>query len=229
MAKNKTRFIAIEGCDGTGKKTQLDLLAKYFRDKLGKAVLELDFPRYSEVSSRYVQRYLNGEYGHDVAPDLASMLYAFDRWQAKPIVDKFVKDHPDGLIITNRYTTSNLAHQGGKIADSEARRRFYDEMIDLEFNQFGILRPDVNFVMLMPEDAAQLNVDKKATRTYTNKKRDILEADLNHLRNATAAYREICQLFPTDFTQINCWDAESQTMLPIDAIHQILIKSLRLS
>jgi dTMP kinase len=226
MAKNLTRFIAIEGSDGTGKKTQLDLLVKYVRENLKKPVLELDFPRYGEASARYVERYLNGDYGQDVAADLASMLYAFDRWRAKSDVDKFVKDNPDGWIITNRYVASNLAHQGGKIADTAARKRFYDEQMDLEFNQFGILRPDINFVMLLPEEAAQQNVDKKAARAYTKKKRDLHEADLNHLRHATAAYREICQLFPQEFTEVDCWDAKNQKMLSIDQIHQILIKSL---
>ena len=85
MKKDSHRFIVIEGIDGTGKKTQFDLLVKFFRDDLKKSVLELDFPRYGEVSARYIERYLNGEYGQNVAPDLASMLYAFDRWQAKPL------------------------------------------------------------------------------------------------------------------------------------------------
>jgi dTMP kinase len=220
------RFIAIEGSDGTGKKTQFDLLVEYARNTLKKSVLELDFPRYGEASARYVERYLNGEYGQDVAPDLAAMLYAFDRWQAKPDVDKFIADNPDGWIITNRYVASNLAHQGGKIANKATRQRFYNEIMDLEFNQFGILRPNINFVLTLPEEIAQRNVDKKATRTYTDKKRDIHEADLNHLSNATAAYREICELYPSDFIAIDCWDAKRQAMLPINEIHKRIIGNL---
>jgi dTMP kinase len=220
------RFIAIEGSDGTGKKTQLDLLVRYVREVLGKVVLELDFPRYDKPSARYVQRYLNGEYGSSVAPDLASMLYAFDRWQAKPDIDAFTAAHPDGYIISNRYMASNLAHQGGKIADPAKRREFYDDQMDLEFNQFGILRPNLSFVLLLPEDIAQQNVDKKAARSYTAKKRDLHEADLNHLRNATVAYREICELFPDEFTAINCWDADGQAMFAIEHIQKELVKRL---
>lgn len=221
-----TKFIDIEGIDGTGKKTQQDLLVTYIREQLHAPVLELDFPQYGKPSARYVERYLNGEYGTDVHPDLASMLYAFDRWQAAPRVNEFITDNPDGYIIANRYVVSNLAHQGGKITDTNARRIFYEEMMDLEFNQFKIPRPDVNFVMILPETAAQANVDKKAQRSYTDKKRDIHEADLDHLRNASAAYREICGLYSDSMTPIDCWDADAQQILPIETIHQKLIAAI---
>ncbi|MCL2451384.1 hypothetical protein FWD20_00645 [Candidatus Saccharibacteria bacterium] len=213
-----TRFIVIEGIDGTGKKTQFDLLVKYIRDKLKKPVLELDFPRYGEASARYVERYLNGEYGSDVAPDLASMLYAFDRWQAKPEIDAFVASHMDGYIVANRYVASNLAHQGGKIADAAKRHQFYEEQMDLEFNQFGILHPDRNFVLLLPEVIAQSNVDKKAARSYTAKTRDLHEQDTDHLKNAAAAYRELLKFYPDNFVAIDCWDAAAEKMRSIDDI-----------
>jgi dTMP kinase len=226
MSTKKSRFIAIEGVDGTGKKTQFDLLTKYIRDELKKPVLELDFPRYGEVSARYIERYLNGEYGRDVPPDLAAMLYAFDRWQAKPVVEKFRAEHPDGWIIANRYVASNLAHQGGKIADAKLRRQFYEEQIDLEFNQFAISRPDFSFVMLLPENIAQSNVDKKSTRSYTTKKRDIHEDDVNHLANATRSYRELCKLFPDKFIGVDCWNSRTDTMKSVDEIHGILTQKI---
>jgi len=226
MTNKKVRFIAIEGIDGTGKKTQFDLLVKYVRHNLGKSVLELDFPRYGKASAMYVARYLNGAYGKDVAPDLASILFAFDRWQAKPEIDRFIAAHPDGWIISNRYVASNLAHQGGKIADQTARQKFYVEDMDLEFKQFGILKPDINFVLLLPEAAAQENVDKKAARNYTDKKRDIHEADRNHLHNAAAAFRELCEMYPKNFIGIDCWNSTTEKMLPIEQIHQKIVRLL---
>lgn len=223
------RFIAIEGVDGTGKKTQLDVLVDFIKHKLKKPVLELDFPRYGHPSARYIERYLRGEYGTVVAPDLASFLYAFDRWSAKPEVEAFIDKHSDGFIVSNRYAVSNLAHQGGKIADRDARRRFYEEQIDLEFNKFEIPKPDINIVLLLRESAAQANVDKKSARSYTNKKRDLHEADLDHLKNAAAAYHELCQLYPADFQAVDCWDAQRESMKTIDQIAltiQNLIKNL---
>ncbi|MCL2038172.1 hypothetical protein FWG95_04215 [Candidatus Saccharibacteria bacterium] len=194
------------------------MLVEYVRDELKRPVLELDFPRYGKPSAMYVERYLNGEYGENVAADLASMLYAFDRWQAKPDIDQFIAEHPDGWIISNRYVASNLAHQGGKIAGKEQRKKFYEEQMDLEFNQFGIPRPDLNFVMLLPETAAQENVDKKTARSYTDKKRDIHEADCDHLRQAAVAFRELCQIYPENFTSIDCWDPQAKKMLSAEDI-----------
>ena len=214
-----TKFITIEGVDGTGKSTQSVILVEYLRDKLGKKVLELDFPRYDKPSARYAQRYLNGEYGSEVAPDLAAMLYAFDRWQAKPEIDKFTAENPDGLIVSNRYVMSNLAHQGGKISDTKKRHEFYNEQMDLEFEQFQIPRPDINFILLLPSDAAQTNVDKKSERNYTDKKRDLHESDLNHLNNATSAFHELVKLYPDNFIAIDCWDSDKDQMKTIDEIH----------
>jgi dTMP kinase len=221
-----TRFIVIEGIDGTGKKTQFDLLVKYIRDNLKKPVLELDFPRYGKPSAMYVERYLNGEYGTNAAPDLASMLYAFDRWQAKPDIVHFTDEHPDGYIVSNRYVSSNLAHQGGKIVNPDKRQKFYDEQMDLEFNQFGIPRPDLNFVLLLPEAVAQKNVDGKAARSYTTEKRDLHEKDSNHLRNAATAYRELINLYPDNFVAIDCWDVEREQMRTIDEIQQTILGQL---
>jgi dTMP kinase len=222
-----TRFIAIEGIDGTGKTTQFDLLTKHIRDNLKKPVLELDFPRYGKPSARYVGRYLNGEYGRDIAPDLAAMLYAFDRWQAKPEIDAFVTANPDGYIISNRYVASNLAHQGGKIAEQAARHQFYDEQMDLEFNQFGIMRPDLSFVLLLPEKTAQENVDKKAARAYTAKKRDLHEDDDKHLQNAASAYHELVELYPREFVAIDCWDAGKGKMKSVEEIQKMIERKLR--
>ncbi len=219
-----TKFIVIEGIDGTGKKTQYDLLIKYIKNALNKPVLELVFPQYGKQSATYVERYLNGTYGSNVHPDLASMLYAFDRWQSKEKVDEFSSKNPDGYIIANRYIVSTLAHQGGKITTSDERKRFYNEQLDLEFNQFGIKKPDMNYVMLLPEEIAQKNVDNKQKREYTDKKRDIHEADLDHLKNAANAYREVCQLYPQFTTTVDCWDINTKSMRSIEDIHQQLVK-----
>ena len=223
-----TKFIAIEGIDGTGKNTQSTALVEYLRNKLGKKVLELDFPRYDKSSARYVSRYLNGEYGPEVAPDLAAILYAFDRWQAKPEIDKFIAKNPDGFIVSNRYVMSNLAHQGGKISDSKKRHEFYDEKMNLEFEQFQIPRPDINFVLLLPSTAAQANIDKKSKRNYTNKKRDLHESDLKHLNNTASAYRELVKLYPDNFIAINCWDSGKDQMRTIDEIHTNICDLLKI-
>lgn len=210
------QFIAIEGGDGSGKGTQARLLIDWLRSQ-GRDVLELDFPQYSQPSALYVERYLNGEYGaaNDVPADLASLAYALDRYSTKARVNKFLAK-PDGIVIANRYVASNMAHQGTKFDDETRRKQFYDEILHLEYEILGIAKPDLNIVLLVPADVSQANVDKKAARSYTTKKRDIHEADAAHLEKAKWNYEEICELYPEEFTAIECMNGAQ--MRSIDEI-----------
>jgi Thymidylate kinase len=220
-------FIAIEGSDGSGKGTQTQLLVDYVQNKLKKPVLKLSFPRYDQPSAAYVARYLNGEYG-ELSPEPASFLYAFDRFMARKEIDEFLEKNPDGVVISDRYMASNLGHQGGKITNKTARYKFYKEIRDLEFNQFQIARPDINIVLTVPADVAQTNVDKKAARNYTDKKRDLHEGDKNHLLNATACFKELCEIYPDEFTEINCYDHDKKSMLSIEQIQELILDILPL-
>lgn len=210
------RFIAIEGGDGSGKGTQTRLLVDWLRGQ-GKEVLELDFPQYGQPSALYATRYLNGEYGgaNDVPADLASLAYAIDRFSTKQKVGDFLQN-PDGIVIANRYVASNMAHQGTKFDDLTRRQQFYDEIMHLEYEILGIARPDINIVLLVPSAISQANVDKKDTRSYTDKKRDVHEADADHLEKAKRNYEELCQLYPDEFTPIECM--VGNMLRPIDDI-----------
>lgn len=198
------RFIAIEGGDGSGKATQSKLLASYLREQ-GSDVLEADFPRYGEASAYYVERYLNGAYGgpNDVPADLGALPFALDRYAAKKEIIEHLKK-PDAIVISNRYVASNLAHQGTKISDKAERKTFYERTMQTEYEVLGIPRPDKNIVLVVPAALAQRNVDKKEARAYTALKRDIHEADASHLELAKANYEELCELYPDEFTAIEC-------------------------
>jgi hypothetical protein len=63
----------------------------------------------------------------------------------------------------------------------------------------------------------QANVDKKAERAYTAMKRDIHEADADHLEKAKANFEELCVLYPNEFIAVQCID-ETGEMRPIDDI-----------
>jgi len=212
-------FIAIEGGDGSGKGTQSKLLAEYLRAQ-GHDIYEADFPRYGQDSAYYVERYLNGDYGgpDDVPADLGSLPYALDRYAAKEEIIAHLQK-VDAVVVSNRYVASNLAHQGAKIVDSNERRRFYEQTKKTEYGILGIPKPDLNIVLLVPAETAQANVDKKDARSYTAKKRDIHEADTNHLEKAKANYEELCELYPTEFTAIECTN-ESKDMRPIEDIQR---------
>ncbi|HUC89771.1 MAG TPA: FAD-dependent thymidylate synthase [Patescibacteria group bacterium] len=212
-------FIVIEGVDGSGKGTQFELL----RDRLiqaGYDVETFDFPQYSNPSSHFVKEYLNGAYGtaDQVGPYTSSLFYALDRFQAASKMRAAIQSGK--VVIANRFTGSNMAHQGTKFSNPEERRGYFIWLDNLEFEMLRIPRPDINFVLRVPADIAQSLVDQKAKRAYTDKKRDIHEADLSHLKRAVDVYDDLCQLFPNDFQRIDC--VRSGKMLDVETIQAML-------
>lgn len=222
-------FIAIEGSDGSGKRTQSNLLAEYLKKDLHKSVLKLSFPRYGEPSAYYAGQYLDGAYGSadEVPADLASLAYALDRYAAKNDIEKFLSK-PGAVVVSDRYMASNLAHQGTKFTTNAKRHKYYERMMQTEYDILGIPRPNLNIVLVLPTEIAQSNVDKKdaveANRTYTKKVRDIHEASGDHLEKAKTNYEELCKLYPNEFVAVMCTD-ESGSMRSIDDI-QSEIRSL---
>jgi len=189
------KFIVIDGTDGSGKGTQTQLLIEELRTN-GYDVETTDFPQYGQKSAGLVEEYLNGKYGQ-VNPRAASIFYAVDRFDAGFKIRQWLGEGK--IIISNRYVTANAGHQGGKIADDDERLKYFRWLNDLEYNVFGIPKPDLNLILHVPAETAQLLVDKKsaAERKYAGgKKRDLHEADLNHLKNAEKVFLEIAKLFP---------------------------------
>ncbi len=193
--KQRGRFIVIDGTDGSGKATQTNLLVEEL--KLGGYPVEMtDFPQYGTKSAGLIEEYLNGKYGQ-VGPKAASIFYAIDRFDASFKIREWLKEGK--IVISNRYVTANAGHQGGKIPDDIDRLKFFKWLDNLEYNIFGIPKPDLNVILHVPAKIAQKLVDKKSAteRKYANgKKRDLHEADLKHLLNAEKAYLEIARLFP---------------------------------
>jgi dTMP kinase len=189
------RFIVIDGTDGSGKATQTELLCKELKLN-GYKVEMTDFPQYGTKSAGLIEEYLNGKYGQ-VNPQAASIFYAIDRFDASFKIRQWLQDGK--IVVSNRYVTANAGHQGGKIADEAERLKFFKWLDNLEYNIFGIPKPDLNIILHMPAEVAQKLVDKKskASREYVKgKKRDLHEADLDHLKNAEKVYLQIAKLFP---------------------------------
>jgi dTMP kinase len=194
-AKNPGKFVVIDGTDGSGKATQTEQLVKTLKDA-GYAVEMTDFPQYGNKSAGMIEEYLNNKYGQ-VNAYAASIFYAVDRFDASFKIREWLNEGK--IVIANRYVTANAGHQGGKITDSQERIKFFRWLDNLEYNTFGIPKPDLNIILHVPAQMAQKLVDNKdeKTRKYANgKKRDLHEADLAHLKNAESAYIEISKLFP---------------------------------
>ena len=174
------KLIVIEGLDGSGKTTQSSLLFEKF-EKEGKNPRLLSFPCYDDPSSALIKMYLNGE----LAPDAnqinayaASVLYTVDRYAS------YRKDWMNfylggGLLIANRYTTSNIVHQMCKLPKEEWDS-YIEWLEDNEYNKIGIPRPDMVIYLDMPIEVSQ----KLMTCRYQGdeNKKDIHEKDVNYLK-----------------------------------------------
>src|SRR3990167_11491179 len=108
-------FVALEGTSGSRDSAQLRLLAERLR-AAGHEVEVYDFPRYSEPSSYFIQRYLDDEYGpaSEVSPYTASLFYALDRFEAAPLIRQSLSEGK--IVLANQYSGSNMAHQGAKFS-----------------------------------------------------------------------------------------------------------------
>jgi len=224
MAQHPGIFIVIEGTDGSGKGTQFKLLHERLVTD-GYDVATFDFPQYDSPSSHFVRRYLNGDYGtaEQVGPYTGSLFYALDRYEAAPAIRKALDEGK--VVIANRFTGSNMAHQGTKFNHADERRGYFIWLDNLEFQMLNIPRPDMNFVLRVPAETAQQLVDQKAARSYTDKKRDLHEADLSHLQRAVEVYDNLCDLFPKDFQRIDC--VRSEELLSIEQVQNLLWERIK--
>ena len=216
-------FLVIEGTDGSGKGTQFELLTERLR-AAGHDVATFDFPQYDQESSYFVREYLNGNYGtaDAVGPYTASLFYALDRYQAAPQIQKALDEGK--IVLSNRFTGSSMGHQGTKFHHAEERRGYFVWLDNLEFQTLKIPRPDRNIVLRVPAEIAQTLVDQKGSRSYTDKKRDLHEADLTHLQRAVEVYDDLCQLFPKDFSRIDC--VRGDKLMSVEQVHDMIWNSV---
>jgi thymidylate kinase/thymidylate synthase ThyX len=217
----KGRFFVIEGTDASGKKTQFKLLADRLVSE-GYDVVIFDFPQYEDESSYFVREYLAGNYGDttDVGPYTASIFYALDRFSAKEAIQKALTEGK--IILSNRFTGSNMAHQGTKFTHSEERRGFFIWEDNLEFQMLGIPRPTTSIVLRVDAETSKQLIDLRSIKD--NRPKDIHESDITHLERSVEVYDDLCTLFPKDFIRIDC--VRSNTFMTRENIHELVWNSI---
>lgn len=226
------KFIVIDGIDGSGKATQIKVLIKKLKEK-GFKVATIDFPQYSKKSAGLVEEYLNGKYGssQDLGAYIPSVFYACDRFDAGFKIKKWLD--AGKIVVSDRYTSSNIGHQGGKIKNKRERKKFLKWLYCFEFDFLGIPKPDFSFILKIKPEISLMNTGnikdkaKKAKKkSYLgNKKQDIHETDLSHLYQSLDSYLTVSKEFPEDFKVINC--IKNNKMMSVEEIHQKIWKHIQ--
>jgi dTMP kinase len=222
MDLNRGMFIAIEGTEGSGRTDQFIML----RDKLiaaGYDVVSFDFPQHSQPSSYFAKRFLSGDYGtaEHVGPYAASLFFALDRFDAAIEIRKAVSDGK--IVLANRFTASNMAHQGTKFANAEERRGFYIWLDNLEYMLLKIPRPDVSFVLRVQAQVTKGSDNVSDTDGDTISGSRVVSTAFRE--SLVRVYDELCQLFPKDFRQIDC--VRSGKIMEASHIQQRIWESLQ--
>ncbi|MDP3837217.1 MAG: dUTP diphosphatase [bacterium] len=202
MAEYLGKFIVIDGTDGSGKTTQLQLLVGKLQAE-GYDVQIADFPQYNSKSAGMVEEYLSGKYGgaDDVNPYAASILYATDRFDASFQIREWLKQGK--VVVCNRYVSASFAHQGGKIPNALERKLFFNWLSEIEYKIFNIPKPDLYLILHVEAEVAQKMAKDRGREDWKGKTKDIHEENLDHLKKAEQVYLEIAQTMP-DFRLIKC-------------------------
>ena len=206
MVKTVGHLIVFEGIDGSGKSTQFDRLCLRLTDE-GMAFKRVRFPRYEEPSSALIRMYLGGEFGDD--PDAvnayaASSFFAVDRYAS------FMQDwrqyyEDGGLILTDRYTTSNAIHQGAKLAP-EQREHFFAWLYEYEFRLMGLPEPDLVIFLDIDAKRAAQRLERRQTETGTAG--DIHEKDTIYLEDCSYCGRQAAAYY--SWHGISCFTADKE-------------------
>ena len=216
-------FLTFEGGDGSGKRTQTRLTRDWLLNEGYDVELE-SFPRYGKPVAKLIENFLNGKYGQ-LHAEVASVLYSLDRHMAATAIRE-VLARPNGIMLADRFTNSNLGHNGSKLNTTEERLEFFEQQRTFEHDVLQVPRPDHTFILMVPPEIAQLNVDKKAARSYTDKKRDIHEADATHLARTFDTYTLLAETYPDEFTLIDSMETDRTQMRSIESVQEELRKAI---
>lgn len=204
------KLIVLEGIDGSGKRTQIEMLARAL-GLHGIDCARISFPRYDRFFGKLVAQFLNGEFGPlaDVDPHFSALLYAGDRLESKPEMDAALA--AGKILLADRYIGSNMAHQGARVA-ARKRGAFLKWLDQLEYGVYGLPREDLVIYLRVPPSTAQRLVGKKAARQYTKRKRDLQESNLAHLKQASALYDQLAR--QPNWIRVDCADTAAHAGAP---------------
>ena len=208
------KLIVIEGTDGSGKSTQFRLLTGRLEAEQVK-FQKLVFPQYSEPSSALIRMYLGGEFGKspsDVNAYAASAFYSVDRYASyRKVWGRWYEE--GGLVVSDRYTTSNAVHQASKEPEDK-REDFLNWLYDFEYDKLGLPRPDLVIYLDVPTDFTEKMLRHRETETHTQA--DIHEQDMQYLATCRRMGRAAAEHY--GWTVIRC--VRDGAMRSMEDIHE---------
>jgi len=214
------KLIVIEGTDGSGKSTQFKLLTQRLEAE-NHIFQKLVFPQYSEPSSALIRMYLGGEFGtkpSDVNAYAASAFYAVDRYASfKKVWGDWYKQ--GGLIVSDRYTTSNAVHQASKVHPFE-QNGFLKWLYDFEYDKLGLPAPDLVIYLDVPTDFTEAMMRRREADTHTSA--DIHEQDLEYLATCRRTGKAAAEYY--GWTLIEC--VRDGKMRSIEDIHEEIYRHI---
>ncbi|WP_066503964.1 dTMP kinase [Abyssisolibacter fermentans] len=210
-------LIAIDAVDGSGKETQ----TRKLYDRLcedGYNIKKIQFPNYDSPSSSLIKMYLNGDFGknaNEISPYVASTFYAADRYASfKTLWGDFYNE--GGIILTDRYTTGNMVHQASKIINKAEKKVFLNWLYDLEFNIYGIPKPDCVIFLDMPINYTKELIKNRANKINGLDNKDIHERDTSYLEASYNNAVEIAQEY--NWKRIEC--VKDEKIRSIEDLHE---------
>ena len=215
------KLIVIEGTDGSGKSTQFRLLTQRLENE-HIAFQKIVFPQYAEPSSVLIRMYLGGEFGtkpSDVNAYAASSFYAVDRYASyKKVWGQWYEQ--GGLVVCDRYTTSNAVHQASKEPDGK-REDFLKWLYEFEYDHLGLPRPDLTLYLDVPTDFTEQLLRHREQDTHTSA--DIHERDTQYLAACRRSGRAAAEYYGWNI--ISC--VKNGKMRGMEDIHEEIYRHVR--
>jgi len=200
------KFLVIEGLDGSGKSTQVEMLRQYL-EKENIACKYLHFPRtVSPVYGNLIARFLRGDLGKidEVHPYLVALLFAGDRHDAAKTIESWKAD--EMLVLVDRYVYSNIAYQCAKLDSEKEQLELMQWILNTEYKYFNIPKPDINLFLKVPLDFVEARLASQRQgddRSYLQGKGDIHETDMHFQEKVRAVY-ELAMNSHKDITAVDC-------------------------
>jgi dTMP kinase len=222
------KLFVIEGIDGAGKSTQIKLLRDFFSNN-GYRNEFLHFPRTeAPYFGELIARFLRGEFGTlgEVDPYLVAMLYAGDRKDSSEMIRGWLSEGK--IVFLDRYTYSNIAYQCAKLNDIKSQDALKDWILALEFDHFGIPKPDLNIFLDVPFSFTEKKLTTSRSgndRDYLNGIKDIHEENLSFQRKVREMYVRVSKA-DRRLALISC-SGENGDMLPQAEIFNAIISLLK--